>query len=106
MSYYSANPARDAERHEDAMEAAYERAIAQADKERAEAAADFVDSCEWGGEEPLRGYTASHAVMVVMGSYPQHFEEIFFWAARQQIPEVRAIVAKIADAWAEMQVPA
>ena len=106
MSYYSANPARDAERHEDAMEAAYERAIAQADKERAEAAADFVDSCEWGGEEPLRGYTASHAVMDVMGSYPQHFEEIFFWAARQQIPEVRAMVAKIADAWAEMQVPA
>ena len=100
------NPHYDAERHEDAMEAASERATAQADKERTEASADFIESCEWGGEEPLRGYTASHAVMDVMGSYPQHFEEIFFWAARQQIPEVRAMVAKIADAWAEMQVPA
>ena len=100
------NPHYDAECHEDAMEAASERAIDQADKERTEASADFIDSCEWGGEEPLRGYTASHAVMDVMGSYPQHFEEIFFWAARQQIPEVRAMVAKIADTWAEMQVPA
>ena len=100
------NPHYDAECHEDAIESAYERATAQADKERTGVAAQFIDACEWGGEEPLRGYTASHAVMDVMGSYPQHFEEIFFWAARQSIPEVRAMVAKIADAWAEMQVPA
>lgn len=102
---YTANPCADAERHEDAMEAACERAIAQEDKERTEAAAEFIDACEWGGEEPLRGYAASHAVMDVMGEYPEHFEELFFWAARQQIPEVRAMVAKIADAWADMQVP-
>ena len=42
--FYTANPHHDAERHEDAMEAASERAIAQADKERTEASADFIEA--------------------------------------------------------------
>ena len=102
MSYYSANPARDAERYEDDME----RAAAKADAERkeriSEISAQFVDASEWGADEPVgKGWKMADAIREITASNPELIEEFFYHCAREKDdPVMRAMVQKVADEWA------
>lgn len=102
--FYTANPCADAERYEDAMEAAC-AAAERAEIERHEAnVRAFIDAAQWGKDEPLDGATVDNAVYDVGADHPELMYAFFYRAAAQTSdPVMRAMVAEVADAWARIK---
>ena len=100
----TANPCADAERHFDRLFDASDAHDIERMEEAKRLAAAFTDAAEWGEAEPLEGATVSDALYEVQCSQPELVEALFYWAARQTgNPAVRAMVAAIGDAWADIK---
>lgn len=100
----TANPCADAERHFDAVFDAGEAHDAAQVAEARRLASAFTDAAEWGADEPLEKSTVSEALYEVQCARPELLDALFYWAARQTgNAVVRAMVAEIADAWADIK---
>ena len=100
----TANPCADAERYNDAIFDAGDAHDAQQVAEARRLASAFTDAAEWGADEPLEKSTVAEALYEVQCSKPELIEALFYWAARQTgNAVVRAMVAEIADEWADIK---
>ena len=97
------NPHADAERYFDGREVKGDALDAQDAAEARRLASAFVDAAEWGEAEPLEGSDVATALYEVGSTKPELIDAIFYWAARQSDPVVRAMVQEVADEWAAIK---
>lgn len=98
------NPCADAEAHTEQIEAYAEKSETLHQQKVGRLAAEFIDAAEWGADEPLEKSTVSEALYEVQCAKPELIDALFYSAAqRTDDPVMRALVADIAEAWAEIK---
>ena len=97
------DPVKDIMRHIDSRERRADAIdVREAAQERRLSSA-FVSAAAWGADEPLAGSDVAEAVYEVGCAQPELLNALFYWAARQSDPVVRAMVAEIGDEWAALK---
>lgn len=99
----TASPTADAARFFDAREAAGDALDAQQAAQERSLSSAFIDAASWGADEPLAGSDVAEALYEVGCAQPELLNALFYWAARQSDPVVRAMVAEIGDEWAALK---